>query len=83
MKRMFGLPLGHWADGIFYAAGLLIIDPFKFEEFLKRKHHYKCDGDTFESIYDFVLRKWGQGGADLLDRATHGVFLRKELEADQ
>jgi hypothetical protein len=72
MQRVFGAPPGLWADSMFFAAGLLIIHPVVFEEFLKRRHGYRCDGETFESINEFVARVFGEAAVALLHRAAKG-----------
>lgn len=72
MQRMFKISPGFWCDGLFYACGLIIIDPLKSEKFLKLKHGCRDDEDEFESINDFVLRIWSKEGVTSLERATKG-----------
>jgi hypothetical protein len=72
MQRTFGIPPRYWADSMFFACGLLVINPFIFEEFLKRRHGYRADGETFESINEFVTRVFGADAVALLDRAIAG-----------
>ena len=72
MLRTFGCPPRFWADIMFYVCGVLILDPLVFEQFLKRHHGYSDLGETFESINEFVGRKWGKEALALLDRASKG-----------
>jgi hypothetical protein len=83
MERVFGIPPRFWADTMFLACGILICNPTTFEEALKRMHGYRCEGETFESINDFVERKWGKEAMTLLLRAAKGTQLTVRKLADE
>lgn len=76
MEATFKIMPSAWADGLFFLAGHLKIDPFKFEDFLKRRHGYDATGDDFESIDAFVLRTFGAEAVELIHRAIKGEAMR-------
>ena len=68
MKRVFGAYPCKWALNYAWAGNVLLLDPKKFREFLRRTHGYKDDAEPHELDVVFVLRKFGQEGLDVLAR---------------